>query len=85
MSREFNELSRKITQLDKNVDGLEKKFGTINVHLKRIENKVNHIINFLEEFLVADSDEEDNFDSDETWVADPEAWKGEEDSENGEY
>jgi predicted nucleic acid-binding Zn-ribbon protein len=88
MSREFTEINKNITKLDKNVDNLEKKFSKINVNLQRIENKVNHIINFLEEFLVADSDDEyaeDNFDSDETWVPDPESWKNEEDIDEDQY
>ena len=90
MSREFNEVNKKITQLDKNFDNLDKKFSKINIHLQRIENKVNHIINFLEEFLASDDDEEEeyeaeNFDHDETWVPDPDSWREDGEIDSDEY
>ena len=86
MSKELVDLGKKVATLDKTVDNLGKKMSKVNVHLQRIENKVNHIINFLEEFLVADTsedyDDEDDFDTDETWVPDPDAWKQDNDIED---
>ena len=78
MSTEFNEIKKLIARLENHIN-------IIGHKIESTERKVNHIINFLEEFLAGnqleDYDEDENnqdiYDSEESWVQDPDAWKDE--------
>lgn len=73
MPRESNDPNKNFAKLDKRVDNIEKKINKIGFQLQRIENKVNHLMNFLEELLVHSEDNEEeeeyeDYDNDETWL-----------------
>ena len=61
---------------DKNTEqlsALEKKINTVSVGLKRIENKLNHIINMVEVLFVSGEEEDDDideYDTRDTWISD---------------
>ena len=66
---------------DKNTEqlsALEKKINTVSVGLKRIDNKINHIINMIEVLFVSHDDEEDDdddvYDAEEMWESESEYW-----------
>ena len=80
MSKSFQQIEKIVANLETNIDKLEQKLSVISSQMDRINDKVDHIINFLE-FLVADTTEEDLeeqediYDSDESWAQDPDSWK----------
>ena len=67
----------------KKVNSLEENVANIKVQISKIDAKIDHIINFLE-FLIdneteeQEDDDQDIYDSDETWVEDPDSWKNNE-------
>lgn len=106
MNNEINKVIKSVDSLSKNVDAInkmalsldkittknEKQLKIIDISIKRIENKIDFIMNFLEELLIGDEIEDDDedgaiYDSDETWAQDPDSWKdgeeyNDEDEEN---
>jgi len=82
MSKSFEKIDKILMKLENNIDNLEKKLVLISSQIDRVNDKVDHIINFLE-FLVAEETEEeleedDIYDTDESWAKDPDSWKNEE-------
>lgn len=68
-----DDMQKYLTKLDRQVRIMDGK-------ISRIETKLNHILEIIETFFEEDEDNED-FDSDETWVPDPESWLNNEDDE----
>ena len=63
-----------LTKLDRQVRIMDGK-------ISRIETKLNHILEIIETFFEEDEEGNEDFDSDETWVPDPESWLNNEDDE----
>lgn len=89
MDKELKKILDGITSLNKTVDSFSKNYqstkrqiNTLQASIERIEKKVDYVMNFLDEFLLADSEDEEDldteiYDTDESWVQDLDSWKKE--------
>lgn len=69
-----DDMQKYLTKLDRQVRIMDGK-------ISRIETKLNHILEIIETFFEEDEEDNEDFDSDETWVPDPESWLNNEDDE----
>ena len=80
MSKEFDTIQKKLDSIKQALDSIEEKDTKITSQIQRIETKIDYLMNFLEEFLASDIDDEeeldpDIYDSGESWEQDPDTWK----------
>ena len=69
-----DDMQKYLTKLDRQVRIMDGK-------ISRIETKLNHILEIIETLFDEDEEDVEDFDSDETWVPDPESWLNNEDDE----
>ena len=69
-----DDMQKYLTKLDRQVRIMDGK-------ISRIETKLNHILEIIETFFEEDEEDVEDFDSDETWVPDPESWLNNEDDD----
>jgi len=69
-----DDMQKYLTKLDRQVRIMDGK-------ISRIETKLNHILEIIETFFEEDEEDVGDFDSDETWVPDPESWLNNEDDD----
>lgn len=67
--------------MQKYLSKLDRQVRIMDGKISRIETKLNHILEIIETFFEEDEENNEDFDSDETWVPDPESWLNNEDDE----
>lgn len=92
LTKSINDILKQLTVSKREHASISEKVNNLTDQVDRVENKINHIITLLEEFIVSDEHEEyphgidleeyESYDPNESWIPDPDAWRGDYEDED---
>ena len=85
LTKSINDILKQLTLSKKEHASISEKVNNLTDQVDRIENKINHIITLLEEFIVSDEhgeyqngidiEEYEEYNTNESWIPDPDSWR----------